>query len=120
MNNQMTNAELTRLAHLSSAVVHGVDFPEQCDRDGAQKALVREMDRLEGMYDDSHLLFELRAAVLCRPLRKQALYAVTHDLVRAARDQQPRVSREARPTVPFTSGQLQQSGTPSSIPALLS
>lgn len=82
MQTTINTNDLGRLAKLSCAVVHGMDFPEVCDNQQARKELLGEVERLDQHYRNDGLLFDIRAAVCSRPLQKQAIYRLTRSILR--------------------------------------
>lgn len=83
------SGDLDRLTMLSCELVNQMDFPARVSSE--TPALLRNrltslLEELSQQYQDSELLFDLRAAILSVPVGKTDIYRITRDLVRMLRN----------------------------------
>ncbi len=85
MNSNISHQDLDQLASVSCEVVQQIDFPASGGLEGKCRKMSSLLGEMAERYRDSELVFDAMAAVSSRPLRKMAIYTVTRDILRQAR-----------------------------------
>ena len=86
----MSQPDLMKLALQSQKVVHGLEFPEQEDFQGQREILTTLIDQLQRKYAGDQrvdeLLFDAWAEVVRQPTDRLAMFRVTREIIRFARE----------------------------------
>lgn len=115
MTTSINVTDLGKLAKLSCAVVHSIDFPELGESGNAKQALLGEVDRLDQQYANNAMLFDLRAAVCSFPVRKQTVYSLTHDILCKVRGSRTKPIRPHNSSVATSIASMVNINTPPTV-----